>query len=92
MGLLKDMYAGFLKPAKDFGTNSFRGYLVLNQSAQQNEKELLHSMSEEQTSLYKKIRNDHSDMANMELERMFLYAFRMGVAFAADLDLEQFRE
>lgn len=85
MSILKDMYNGFLNPLEDFGNNDFKGYHVLSESAQAREKELLSSLSEEQLSLYKKIRNDKSDMQNFELERMFIYAFRMGAEFTLDL-------
>lgn len=85
MSILQDLYNGFLNPFENFGSNDFKGYHVLSESAQAREKELLSSLSEEQHSLYKKIRNDRSDMQNFELERMFIYAFRMGAEFTLDL-------
>lgn len=85
MSILQDLYNGFLNPLEDFGNNDFNGYHALSESAQAREKELLSSLSEEQHSLYKKIRNDRSDMQNFELERMFIYAFRMGAEFTLDL-------
>ena len=85
MSILRDMYCGFLNPLENFGDNDFEGYRVLCESAESRERELLMGLSEEQLSLYKKIRNDRSDMQNFELERMFLYAFRMGAEFTLDL-------
>ena len=85
MSLLEDLYSGDLVPAKNFGENSFSGYLALKQSAEQREKELLPDLTEEQLRLYKRIRNDRSDMNNLELERMFIYAFKMGIEFMREI-------
>ena len=85
MSILKNMYNGFLHPLEDFGNNDFKGYHVLSESAQENERKLLLELSEEQVKLYKRTKNDRSDMQNLELQRMFIYAFRMGAEFALDL-------
>lgn len=85
MSILKDLYAGFLKPGKDFGTNSFKGYLALEHSAELHKEQLLSSLSEEQAHLFKRYCNDRSDMAAMEQERMFIYAFKMGMEFMQEI-------
>ena len=85
MSILKDMYNGFLNPFENFGSNDFKGYHVLSESAQESERKLLLELSEEQVKLYKRIKNDRSDMQNLELQRMFIYAFRMGAEFTLDL-------
>jgi len=89
MSILQDFYSGLLNPLENFGNNDFSGYHALSETAQAREKELVSSLSDEQHSLYKKIRNDRSDMQNFELERMFIYAFRMGAEFALDLFLDK---
>lgn len=86
MSVLQDFYNGYAPPKKNFGDNTFSGYLALRESAEQREKELLIGLSEEQIRLYKRIRNDRSDMTGLELERMFIYAFKMGMEFAQELN------
>lgn len=85
MGVLEDFYNGTITPQNSFGDNQYSGYLVLSERAEEREKELLNTLSEDQISLYKKIKNDCFDMVNLELERMFTYAFRLGFFFTADL-------
>ena len=67
MSVLQDFYNGYTPPKKDFGDNTFSGYLALKESAEQREKELLISLSEEQIRLYKRIHNDRSDMTGLDL-------------------------
>lgn len=85
MSIIEDFYNGTLIPIENFGNNDFSGYQVLSERVQEREKELLETLSKEQISLYKKIKNDRVDMLHLELERMFVYAFRMGFFFTVDL-------
>ena len=85
MSILEDYYNGVLIPIENFGNNEFSGYQDLSERVQEREKELLETLSKDQISLYKKIKNDRSDMLHFELERMFVYAFRMGFFFTVDL-------
>ncbi|WP_405727762.1 DUF6809 family protein [Anaerotignum sp.] len=85
MSILEDYYNGVLIPIENFGNNEFSGYQDLSERVQEREKELLETLSKDQINLYKKIKNDRSDMLHLELERMFVYAFRMGFFFTADL-------
>ena len=85
MSILEDYYNGVLIPIENFGNNEFSGYQDLSERVQEREKELLETLSKDQINLYKKIKNDRSDMLHLELERMFVYAFRMGFFFTVDL-------
>lgn len=83
--MIEDFYNGLLIPIEGFGNNDYSGYQILSERVQEREKELLETLSKDQLSLYKKIKNDRSDMLHFELERMFVYAFRMGFFFTTDL-------
>lgn len=85
MSILNDLYCGFLNPEKDFGTNTFNGYLELEQSAERHKEQLLSGLSEEKVHQFKRFCNDRSDMAAMEQERMFIYAFKMGMEFMQEI-------
>lgn len=81
MSIFNDLYYGFLKPEKDFGTNTFNGYFALEQSVERHKEQLLSGLSEEKVRQFKRFCNDRSDMAALEQERMFIYAFKMGMEF-----------
>ena len=85
MSIIEDFYNGIMIPIENFGSSDYSGYHVLSERVQEREKELLETLSKDQISLYKKIKNDRSDMLHLELERMFVYAFRMGFFFTVDL-------
>lgn len=85
MSILEDFYNGTIVPISGFGENKCSGYQILNERVQKRETEFLNSLSEDQHSLYRKIQNDKSDMNSLELERMFVYAFRVGFFFTKDL-------
>ena len=85
MSMIENFYNGILIPIENFGSNNSTNYQILSKQVQEREKELLETLSKEQMNLYQKIKNDRADMLHLELERMFVYAFKVGFFFTTDL-------
>ena len=88
MGILEDFYMGEVKPWEDFGFSDDPLYRMYSKTIEQLEHSLMVGRSKKEQKLCEELKHLRTIQNNMELERMFLYAFRMGAAFALDLSGE----
>nr|WP_297279784.1 DUF6809 family protein [uncultured Butyricicoccus sp.] len=85
MGILEDFYMGKVKPLEDFGFSDDPVYKMNSREIEQLEYSLMVGRSKKEQKVCQELKHLRTIQNNMELERMFLYAFRMGAAFACDL-------
>lgn len=85
MGILEDFYMGEVKPWEDFGFSDDPVYKMNSRKIEQLEHSLMVGRSKKEQKVCQELKHLRTVQSNMELERMFLYAFRMGAEFALDL-------
>ena len=85
MGILEDFYMGEVKPWEDFGFSNDPVYKMYSRKIEQLEHSLMAGRSKKEQKVCQELKHLRIVQSNMELERMFLYAFRMGAEFALDL-------
>ena len=85
MGILKDFYMGKVKPWEDFGFSDDPVYKMCSRKIEKLEHSLMAGRSMKEQKVCQELKHLRIVQSNMELERMFLYAFRMGAEFALDL-------
>lgn len=85
MDIMKDLYRGLIKPMEDFGYSTDQIYLELVADTQKIEDGLLAGLDEKEQKVYQTIKQSNITLLQMELERMFDYAFRMGSRFGAEI-------
>ena len=85
MSILQDFFNGELLPWEHFGTPDDAVYKSFVRKSAELEETILPSLNENELKVYEEIKHLRTTQNNMELERMFLYAFRMGSLFILDL-------
>lgn len=85
MGTISEFYNGELLPKENFGYPEEQEYLDLIQDVQELETSLLSGMGEKEQKVYQEIQQSKIMLSNMELERMFQYAFRMACRLTMDI-------
>ena len=87
MSILQDFYNGELLPWEQFGNSNDEVYKMYSKNIAKLEGTLMENMTEEEQKVFSELNHLKITQNNMELERMFLYAFRMGAEFAVDVFL-----
>ena len=85
MSILQDFFNGELLPWEQFGTPDDPVYKSFVRKSAELEETILLSLNEKELKVYEEIKHLRTVQNNSELERMFLYAFRMGALFVLDL-------
>ncbi|MCI7126294.1 MAG: hypothetical protein MR935_08910 [Agathobaculum sp.] len=85
MGILEDFYVGEVRPWEQFGFSDDPVYRMYSKKIERLEHSLMAGRSKKEQEEYQELKYLRTVQNNMELQRMFLYAFRMGAAFAVDL-------
>lgn len=85
MGMINELYHGKINPLEDFGYPKDQIYTDLVEDTQRIEDKLLSGLSEEEKQLYQTVKDSRTELNNMELERMFEVAFKLGFRFGAEL-------
>lgn len=85
MGILEDFYVGEVRPWEQFGFSDDPAYRMYSKKIEQLEHSLMASRSKKEQEEYQELKYLRTVQNNTELQRMFLYAFRMGAAFTLDL-------
>jgi len=88
MGILQDFYNGEVLPWEHFGGTDDVVYKTFSRKSAKLEESLRVNMDEKEQKVFDELKHIWTTQNNMELERMFLYAFRMGAAFTLDLFAE----
>ena len=87
MSILQNFYNGELLPWEHFGGSDDEVYKMYSKNIAKLEGKLIENMTEEEQKVFSELNHLKITQNNMELERMFLYAFRMGAEFAVDVFL-----
>lgn len=87
MSILQDFFYGEVLPWEQFGSSDDAVYKMFSHNISNLEKSLTENMSEKDIKVLNELKHLKTVQNNMELERMFLYAFRMGAEFAVDVFL-----
>lgn len=85
MSILQDFYNGELLPWEHFGGSDDEVYKMYSKNIAKLEGCLTENMTEKEHEVLAELNHLKITQNNMELERMFLYAFRMGALFVLDL-------
>lgn len=85
MGILEEFFLGEVKPWEDFGFSDDPVYRMYSKKIESLEHSLMVGRSKKEQKVCQELKHLRTVQSNMELQRMFLYAFRMGAAFALDL-------
>ena len=85
MSILQDFYNGEVLPWEQFGSSDDPVFKLHSNNIVDLENSLLDGMTEKEQKVFAEYKHLKVVQNNMELERMFLYAFRMGALFALDL-------
>lgn len=85
MSILQDFYNGELLPWEQFGGSNDAAFKTMVRKEAELEQTILPSLNEKELKVYEEIKHLRTMQNNAELERMFLYAFRMGAFFVLDL-------
>ena len=89
MSILQDFFHGELLPWEHFGNSDDKVYKMYSNNISKLENSLMENMTEKEQKVLAELNHLKITQNNMELERMFLYAFRMGALFVLDLYSEQ---
>ena len=76
---------GEVRPWEQFGFSDDPVYRMYSKKIERLEHSLMAGRSKKEQEEYQELKYLRTVQNNMELQRMFLYAFRMGAAFALDL-------
>lgn len=85
MSILQDFYHGEVLPWEQFGSSSDPVFKMYSNNISKLETDLLENMTEKDQKVFSELKHLSMTRNNIELERMFLYAFRMGAYFVLDL-------
>ena len=85
MNFLKDFFHGEILPWEHFGNPDDPPYKMYSNKIADLENSLAENMTEKEQKVLAELNQLKLSQNNMELERMFLYAFRMGALFVLDL-------
>ena len=85
MGMINDLYHGNINPIENFGYPKNQTYTDLVEDIQKIEDSLLSSLEEKEEKVFMTIKQNRTELNNMELERMFEFAFKLGVQLGAEL-------
>ena len=85
MGMINELYHGDICPLENFGYSKDQIYTDLVEDTQRIENKLLSGLSEEEKQLYQTVKDSRTELGNMEIERMFEVAFKMGFRFGVEL-------
>ena len=85
MSILQDFYHGNVLPWEHFGTSDDPTFKIYSNNIGKLENELLEDLTEKEQKALSELKHLCMTRNNIELERMFLYAFRMGAFFILDL-------
>lgn len=88
MGILEEFFLGEVRPWEQFGCSDDPVYKMYSRKIEQLEHSLMVGRSKKEQKVCQELKYLRTVQSNMELERMFLYAFRMGAEFALDLLVE----
>ena len=89
MSILQDFFHGELLPWEHFGCSNDPTYKIYSNKIADLENSLAENMTEKEREVLAELNQLKLSQNNMELERMFLYAFRMGALFVLDLYSDQ---
>lgn len=85
MGILADFYMGAARPWGGLGVQAIQSIKMCGKKIESLEHPLMVGRSEKGQNVRQKFKHLRTVQNNMGLERMSLYAFPMGAAFALDL-------
>lgn len=85
MGILEEFFLGEVRPWEQFGFSDDPVYRMYSKKIEQLEHALMVGRPKKEQKVCQELKHLRTVQSNMELQRMFLYAFRMGAAFALDL-------
>lgn len=85
MSILQDFFNGEVLPWEHFGSSDDPVFKLYSNKINNMENSLLDGMTEQEQKVFSEYKHLKMVQSNMELERMFLYAFRMGALFALDI-------
>lgn len=88
MSILQDFFNGEVLPWEHFGNSDDKVYKMYSHNIANLESSLMENMTEKEQEVLAELNHLKITQTNIELERMFLYAFRMGAAFTLDLFTE----
>ena len=89
MSILQDFFHGELLPWEHFGSSNDPTYKMYSNKIADLENSLAENMTVKEHEVPAELNQLKLSQNNMELERMFLYAFRMGALFVLDLYSDQ---
>lgn len=85
MGLIEDLFNNATSFAEGFGYSSDREWRMLNEESEELILRLDNLLNNEEKLLFKNILEIRLRMSGLELDRMFVYGFRMGARLVADI-------
>ena len=85
MGLIEDLFNNATSFAEGFGYFSDREWRMLNEESEELILRLDNLLNNEEKLLFKNILEIRLRMSGLELDRMFVYGFRMGARLVADI-------
>ena len=89
MSILQDFFHGELLPWEHFGSSNDPTHKMYSNKIADLENSLAENMTEKEHEVLAELNQLKFSQINLELERMFLYAFRMGALFVLDLYSDQ---
>ena len=88
MGILEEFFLGEVRPWEQFGCSDDPVYKMYSRKIEQLEHSLMVGRSKKEQKVCQELKHLRTVQSNMELQRMFMYAFRMVATFALDLFVE----
>ncbi len=85
MSLILDLYRGNIRPTEQIGHPLSNVYMDLIEDTQKFEAQLLDSLTEKQSQLFKTIKESMATLNSMEQEESFAFGFKLGIQFGAEL-------
>lgn len=85
MGVLEDWYSGLINPTENFGYPTYSEYLKLKDSVELDEQKILSCLEEKEQKVFENMNTHRNQMQSMELKRMFICAFKLGVQFGKEI-------
>ena len=85
MSILQDFFQGEILPWEHFNCSDNPTYKAFASKFTDLDKTLMECLTEKEQKIYEEIKHLQNAQGNIELEKMFLYAFRMGAFFMLDL-------
>ncbi|SHJ96978.1 hypothetical protein SAMN02745248_01456 [Hathewaya proteolytica DSM 3090] len=85
MGLIEDLFNNATSFTEGFGYPSDREWRMLNEESEELILRLDNLLNNEEKLLFKNILEIRLRMSGLELDRMFVYGFRMGARLIADI-------